>query len=126
MTAIQFIQREGNREYAIVPIDLWERVQHLFEAMEDVRIHDAAVADDDGFRIPAAVLDAQLEGDHPIKAWRDHRRLTQDALATAAGVSKPYLSQIENRKRDGSVDVLRALATALAVPLDLLVENRPA
>jgi len=126
MTAIQFIQREGNREYAIVPIDLWERVQHLFEAMEDVRIHDAAVADDDGFRIPAAVLDAQLEGDHPIKAWRDHRRLTQDALATAAGVSKPYLSQIENRKRDGSVEVLRALATALAVPLDLLVEDRPA
>ena len=126
MTAIQFIQREGNREYAIVPIDLWERVQHLFEAMEDVRIHDAAVADDDGFRIPAAVLDAQLEGDHPIKAWRDHRRLTQDALATAAGVSKPYLSQIENRRRDGSVDVLRALATALAVPLDLLVEDRPA
>ena len=124
MTAIQFIQREGNREYAIVPIDLWERVQHLFEAMEDVRIHDAAVADDDGFRIPAAVLDAQLAGDHPIKAWRDHRRLTQDALANAAGVSKPYLSQIENRKRDGSVDVLRALATALAVPLDLLVEDR--
>lgn len=124
MTAIQFIQREGNREYAIVPIDLWERVQHLFEDMEDVRIHDAAVADDDGFRVPAAVLDAQLAGDHPIKAWRDHRRLTQDALANAAGVSKPYLSQIENRKRDGSVDVLRALATALAVPLDLLVEDR--
>lgn len=124
MTAIQFIQREGNREYAIVPIDLWERVQHLFEDMEDVRIHDAAVADDDGFRVPAAVLDAQLAGDHPIKAWRDHRRLTQDALANAAGVSKPYLSQIENRKRDGSVEVLRALATALAVPLDLLVEDR--
>ncbi|SDP49097.1 Helix-turn-helix domain-containing protein [Ralstonia sp. 25mfcol4.1] len=126
MTAIQFIQREGNREYAIVPIDLWERVQHLFEAMEDVRIHDAAMAADDGFRIPAAVLDALLAGDHPIKAWRDHRRLTQDALATTAGVSKPYLSQIENRRRDGSVDVLRALATALAVPLDLLVEDRPA
>lgn len=126
MTAIQFIQREGNREYAIVPIDLWERVHHLFEAMEDVRIHDAAVADDDGFRIPAAVLDAQLAGDHPVKAWRDHRRLTQDALAAAAGVSKPYLSQIENRKRDGSVDVLRGLAAALAVPLDLLLEDRPA
>ncbi|GJG96989.1 helix-turn-helix domain-containing protein [Cupriavidus pauculus] len=124
MNAIQFIQREGQREYAIVPIDLWQRVQHLFEDAEDVVLHDAATATDDGFRVPAAVLDAQLAGDHPIKAWRDYRRLTQDTLATAAGISKPYLSQIENRKRDGSVEVLRTLATALAVPLDMLVEQR--
>lgn len=125
MNAIQLIERDGQREYAIVPIDIWERVRELVEDAEDVLLHDAAVAADDGFRVPSAVVDALLAGDHPVKAWRMHRRLTQDALATAAGLSKPYLSQIETRKRDGSVDVLRALATALGVPLDALVE-RPA
>ncbi len=124
MTAIQFIEREGRREYAIVPIDIWDRVQLLLEEAEDALAYDAAVAADDGFRVPAAVLDAELAGDHPIKAWREHRRLTQDVLAAAAGVSKPYLSQIENRRRDGSVDVLRAIAAVLEVPIDLLVEDQ--
>ncbi|MWL89804.1 helix-turn-helix domain-containing protein [Cupriavidus sp. SW-Y-13] len=122
-TTIQFIERDGRREFAVVPIDLWERVKHLIEDAEDALLYDAAVAADDGVRIPAAVIDSQLAGDHPIKAWRDYRRLTQEALATSAGLSKPYLSQIENRKRDGSVEVMRALAQALAVPLDILVER---
>ncbi|RZT39065.1 helix-turn-helix domain-containing protein [Cupriavidus agavae] len=124
-TTIQFIEHEGRREYAVVPIDIWERVKHLIEDAEDALLYDATIAADDGVRVPAAVLDAQLAGDHPIKAWRDYRRLTQDALATAAGLSKPYLSQIENRKREGSLEIVRALAAALAVPLDMLVE-RPA
>lgn len=123
MTDIQFIERDGHREYAVVPIEIWERVKHVIEDMEDVALFDQAKAGDDGFRVPAAVLDAELAGDHPVKAWREYRRLTQDELATAARVSKPYLSQIENRKRDGSVDVLQGLAAALGVPLDLLVEQ---
>jgi len=49
--------------------------------------------------------------------------MTQEALAQAAGLSTPYLSQIENRKRDGTVDVLQRLALALGVPMDLLVDD---
>ncbi|SDD34266.1 Helix-turn-helix domain-containing protein [Cupriavidus sp. YR651] len=123
MTEIQFIERDGQRTFAVVPIEIWDKVKHLFEDMDDVALYDRAKAADDGVRIPAAVLDAELAGDHPVKAWREYRRLTQDALAQAAGLSTPYLSQIENRKRDGSVDVLHRLAVALEVPLDLLVER---
>ncbi|MDK3021548.1 helix-turn-helix transcriptional regulator [Cupriavidus taiwanensis] len=122
MTDIQFIQRDGRREFAVVPIEVWERVQHLIEASDDVTLFDAAVEQDDGWRVPAAVLDAELAGDHPVKAWRNYRRLTQDALARAAGLSKPYLSQIENRTRAGSAAALRRLAQALDVPADILAE----
>ncbi|AMR76434.1 helix-turn-helix domain-containing protein [Cupriavidus nantongensis] len=122
MTNIQFIQRDGRREFAVVPIEVWDRVKHLIEASDDVTLFDAATEQDDGFRVPAAVLDAELAGDHPVKAWRNYRRLTQDALAQAAGLSKPYLSQIENRARAGSAAALRRLAQALDVPGDILVE----
>lgn len=122
MTDIQFIQRDGRREFAVVPIEVWERVQHLIEASDDVTLFDAAVEQDDGWRVPAAVLDAELAGDHPVKAWRNYRRLTQDVLARAAGLSKPYLSQIENRTRAGSAAALRRLAQALDVPADILAE----
>ncbi|MCO4862801.1 helix-turn-helix domain-containing protein [Cupriavidus sp. WGlv3] len=123
MTDIQFIQRDGRREFAVVPIEVWDRVKHLIEANDDVTLFDAATEQDDGFRVPAAVLDAELAGDHPVKAWRNYRRLTQDALARAAGLSKPYLSQIENRSRAGSAAALRRLAQALDVPADILAES---
>ncbi|SPD66317.1 Transcriptional regulator [Cupriavidus taiwanensis] len=123
MTNIQFIQRDGRREFAVVPIEVWDRVKHLIEASDDVILFDAATEQDDGLRVPAAVLDAELAGDHPVKAWRNYRRLTQDALARAAGLSKPYLSQIENRARAGSIEALRRLAQALDVPGDILAES---
>ncbi|WP_255371003.1 MULTISPECIES: helix-turn-helix domain-containing protein [Cupriavidus] len=123
MTDIQFIEQDGQRAFAVVPIDVWDKVKHLFEDLDDVALYDRAKAADDGVRIPAAVVDAELAGDHPVKAWRDYRRMTQEALAQAAGLSTPYLSQIENRKRDGTVDVLQRLALALGVPMDLLVDD---
>jgi DNA-binding XRE family transcriptional regulator len=124
MTEIQFIERDGHREFAVVPIEVWDRVKHLIEDLDDAALFDAVKSGDDGFRVPAAVFDAELAGDHPIKAWRDSRRMTQDALASAAGLSKPYLSQIENRKRDGTVVVLQRIAAALGVPMDILVEPK--
>lgn len=91
---------------------------------EDQALFDEAKAADDGFRVPAFVIDAELNGAHPVHAWRDFRGLTQQALSNAAGISKPYLSQIESGKRAGTAKVLAAIARALDVPVDLLVRER--
>ena len=45
MTTIQFIERDGKREFAVIPIELYE---HLYAALEDA--DDAARAGDDGLR----------------------------------------------------------------------------
>jgi transcriptional regulator with XRE-family HTH domain len=50
--------------------------------------------------------------------WRAHRGLTREALAAAAGVSPSYLSEIETRRKPGSLDAMMKLAAALRVPLD--------
>lgn len=57
-------------------------------------------------------------GENPIRVWREHRGLTISALAEAAGISQPYLSEIEAGKRDGTVKTLAAVARALRVSLD--------
>ena len=54
-----------------------------------------------GYRYSGAVAFALLDGDNPIKIWRTYRGLTQAELAQRAGISVPYLSQIENQKRTG-------------------------
>lgn len=123
MSKIQFIERDGKREYAIVPIDIFERMAEAVEDMDDVTLYEAAKAVDDGTRIPGEVVHAELEGVHPIKAWREYRKMTQQALADQVGISKPFLSQIEGGKRVGSIKVLSTLAKALDVPMDLLMDD---
>lgn len=123
MTGIQFIERDGKREFAVIPIELYERLSAVLEDVDDAALADAARAADDGFRIPAAVVNALLEGEQPVKVWREQRGLTQDALAAKAGISKAYLCQIETRKRVGALKTLRAIADALAVSVNELHED---
>lgn len=47
--------------------------------------------------------------------------MTTVVLAKQAGLSQPFISQIENGQRDGSADALRKIAAALTVSLDDLV-----
>jgi DNA-binding XRE family transcriptional regulator len=94
------------------------------EMLEDVQAYDEAkrmlAAGEE--LVPSAVTYAILDGASPVRAWREARGLTQGQLAEAAGISIPYLSQIEAGKRKGSADVLTALARALRVSLDDIVD----
>lgn len=123
MTGIQFIERDGKREFAVIPIELYERLSAALEDADDAALFDAARVADDGFRIPAAVANAMLDGEQLVKAWREHRGLTQEALAAKAGISKAYLCQIETRKRVGALKTLRAIADALAISMNELRED---
>ena len=72
--------------------------------------------------LPQELLDAvYAREEHPIKILRKHRGMTQNDLAHASGLSRPYLTEIETGKKDGSVNAMRAIAEALQVNTGLLV-----
>ena len=48
MTTIQFIERDGRAEFAVVPIEIWNRVAPLIEDLDDEALFDQAKAADDG------------------------------------------------------------------------------
>jgi DNA-binding XRE family transcriptional regulator len=120
MSKVQMIEIEGQRAY-VVPADIWERVKAMVEDAEDAAAYAEAVANDDGVRYPAAVAYAMADGATPLRAWREHKNLTLQALADAAGLSKPFVSQIEGGKRTGSTATLKKLAAALGVPVGALL-----
>jgi DNA-binding XRE family transcriptional regulator len=68
--------------------------------------------------MPGELVARLVAGEHPIRVWRAHRGLTRDALAGAAGVSPSYVSEIETRRKPGSLDAMIKLAAALRVSLD--------
>lgn len=118
MSTIQFIEQNGIREYAIIPMDLFETITPSLEELEEIAELKAFNENDDGFRIPSEVAHSILDGMHPIKAWRRERNLTQEQLSKKVGISKAYLSQIENYKRDGTLKNIRAIAKVLKVNID--------
>ena len=92
------------------------------EEAEDCAAIDRALGEyEAGETVSGEVVHAILEGVPPLRAWRRHRGLTLDALAERTGVSKGYLSQIENGRKPGTLDLFRRLALVLEVTIDDLV-----
>lgn len=72
--------------------------------------------------LPDDILDAvHGRAAHPVKIVRKFRGMTQDDLAAASGLSRPYLAEIETGRKDGSVSAIKMLAAALDVPPGLLL-----
>jgi DNA-binding XRE family transcriptional regulator len=123
---VQLILRDGKPEWAVMPYEHYQRLIEEIEMLEDIRDYDAAKQAllEGEELVPSELTYAILDGKHPVRAWRDHRKLTQEQLAKAAGISKSYLSQIESGKRKGTTNVLVALANALNLDLDDIVDTR--
>ncbi|QDT59451.1 HTH-type transcriptional regulator Xre [Stieleria bergensis] len=61
-----------------------------------------------------------------IKARREELDWTQDDLATKASISKSFLSDLENGKRNVGADKLLDIARALSLSLDYLMTGKDA
>lgn len=71
--------------------------------------------------LPDEILDALAEGgESAIRILRKYRGLTQKDLAEKAGISRPYLTEIETGKKDGSLRAMRSLAAVLKVDVGLV------
>lgn len=90
-----------------------------------VPLHDYTTMKNDGtssHNLPHDVLqNLTLGKKSPIQIIRKHRGMTQDDLANAIGISRPYLTELETRRKEGSIQTLKNIAKTLNVPLELLV-----
>ncbi len=123
-TQVQIIERNGEPEYAVLPIEEYRRLLELAEEAEEIRAGNRAKAElaaSEDELVPAGVVERLFSGKSPVAVWREYRGLTQERLAREAGVGKSYISQIESGKKTGSVTVLKRIARALQVDLDHLV-----
>jgi len=120
---------ENGKKMAVLPLAEYKRMLAIIEDREDAQdIQDAErilarIKAGNEPLVPSEVVHAIIDGVHPVRAWRTHRGMTAAALAEKAGIARAYLTQIEGRKRKGSIDILRALAKALGADIDSLLEG---
>ncbi len=108
---------QGRAMFAVLPIAEYERLLEAADEATAIQAYEAyKEAAPETF--PDEVAGRLLDGEHPVKVFREHRGITQSQLAQAAGLKQSYVSQIESGTRTGSVDVLKRIAGALRVDLN--------
>ena len=120
---IEKITRRG-KEFAVIPVEDLQRLMDNVEMLADVRAYDAAKGRLDRGEdelIPLEITERRLAGESPVKIWRDHRALTQEALAKVSKVSRAMIAAIEAGHKTGSIATLKKLAAGLNVDLENLV-----
>ena len=120
LNAVRSALKHGAGQVSALAVDAARHDRRLRELIDAAK---AALENGEDDFIPSEVVDALIDSENPVKVWREFRGLTQQQIADAAGISKPYLSQIETGKRKGSTDILSALAKALHVTLDEVVAS---
>jgi DNA-binding XRE family transcriptional regulator len=118
--SVQVIEKEGKPEFAVLPFQEYETLLERLEDLEDARDLQEYRANPDE-SLPAAFADRLLEGENPIKLWREYRGMTQRGLAERVKVTVAHISQIESGKRECSVKLLRSLSKALNADIELLL-----
>ena len=115
------IETPSGDRLAIIPLADFERLVAAAEDASDIRAFDEVKrrletgADE---LIPAEFVDRLLAGENQVRVWREFRGLSAKELAARAGISAPYLSQIENGERDGTFGTMKKIAQALSISLD--------
>jgi DNA-binding XRE family transcriptional regulator len=112
----EIIERKGRR-FAVVPLMDFEQLVEDAEMLEDIRAYDTVRARQEEV-FPGELAHRLVAGENPIRVFREYRSLTQKQLAKAAKIARPYLTEIETGKKQGSVEVLKRIARALKLELD--------
>ena len=102
----------------------YDRLREAAEDLADIETYNRIKADIAAGRdelIPSEFVDRIIDGESPLRVFRDFRGMTQTALAAASGVNRVQIADIEARRSKGSIETMRKLANALRVTIDDLV-----
>jgi DNA-binding XRE family transcriptional regulator len=117
---VQLLEKNGKPEFAVLPIAEYRELVQRLEDLEDAQdLRDYRCRPGESF--PAEVVNRLLDGENPVRIWREFRGISQSQLSERTAVTVAHISQIESGKRECSVKLLRALAKVLEVDADLLL-----
>jgi DNA-binding XRE family transcriptional regulator len=97
----RIISREG-KQFALLEINDFQELMRLAGTKAS---------------LPPELAARLKEGEHPVRLFRRLKKMTQVELAERAGIARPYLTEIETGKKQGSLPVMKAIASALGLEI---------
>lgn len=102
--------------YVVLPKAEYDAMRDALDIAEARAVSDRIKAGEETF--PAEIVDALIDGENPVRVFRNWRKMTQEELAGRAGLSRPYIAEIETDKKEGTVRTLSAICRTLEIDLD--------
>ena len=125
-TAISFKTPNGEEMIVLSRSD-YELLLERAELAEDgsaMTTYNKRLATGEEEAIPEEYANRLIDGESPIRVYRDLRGLSARELAVRVGISAAFLSEIENGKKEGGVSTLKKIAMELNVMLDDLITGQ--
>ena len=100
----QYIEAPGGEQMVILPRKEYEQLCEAVEDADDVRVYDEAkrrLSAGEDEMVPGEFTDRILDGENPVRIWREYRGLNVKELAEKAKISMAYLARIEGGVREG-------------------------
>jgi DNA-binding XRE family transcriptional regulator len=118
--SFELIVKDG-KTFALVPVQEYGDLLASIEMNDDIAALERAkqrLDDGEDEIIPIDIVRRRINGENPLKIWRQYRNLTQEQLSQASGVSRGMIGAIEAGHRTGSVEILKKLSAALKVDIE--------
>ena len=116
--------RNDGIDFVGIPKQSFDQLINKLESLGDLKDYQTLEASKTSGEemFPLELTTRIINGENPITTYREYRKLSKASLGSKAGVSGQYISMIESGKRTGDVHVLKKIAIALNVDLDMLVD----
>src|SRR5690606_30770711 len=86
----------------------YERLKEAADDLADIIAYDRAMADG-GESFPFEFVNRMIDGESPLRVYRDYRGFTQAQLSERSGVNRVQIANIEAGKKTGSIETVRKL-----------------
>lgn len=129
MNALSFKPIHEDQESVTLRRTDFEALLEMLEDAQDIAEIQAAMRRlerGEEEAIPFELVEQILDGMHPVRAYRQYRELTQQALAEQACVSPSYLCEIESGRKPGSLEAMTRLSSVLRIPVECLLPPKQA
>ncbi|WP_425362811.1 helix-turn-helix domain-containing protein [Candidatus Tisiphia endosymbiont of Hybos culiciformis] len=118
---ISFIEDSHGKKAVILSIEAYEEIKEKLEELDDLNSY-IKVKSENQESFPVSISEKLVLGDESnIKIIREYRGYSLTKLARQLGISEAYLSQIENKKRRGNIDLYKKISQELDIDIDLLI-----
>lgn len=114
---VHILEKNGAPEWAILPFSEYRTLLEAQAMLEDIQSYDEACRHPEE-AVPIALADRLLQGESPLKVWREYRQFSRAQLAAQCGFTVETLSVWETRQQNPTPEQLQKLAEVLAVDAD--------
>lgn len=118
---ISYIEDSHGKKAVILSLESYEQMREQIEELQDIKSYiDRKESNEE--TLPFELVQELIEGkESRVKIMRKYRGLSIADLAKKIEITDGYLSQIENNKRKGTIEIYKKLAKALSIDIDLIV-----